>query len=292
MRHVYECPLRWADLDMLGHVNNVVYADYLQEARVDMLRGHQRGPQPGHNAAGLAEGVVVVSHQVQYVAPLLFRFGADTVSVEVWVTDLRAATFTLAYEVFQQRGDERVVHLRASSVLTPYVFATERPRRLTAEERSSLEAYLEPSESVPFPELSSPHHSALGHYPLRVRFSDLDTYGHVNNVKYFEFFQEARIAAMGKVRSDLESLGPVPSMVVAQTDVRYLKPIHLRPEPYDVYTWISRVGTKSMTMEAEILDAGTPLARGRFVLVFFDTATGRSVVPPDSVRDVLAQLSA
>ena len=39
-RHVYECPMRWADMDLLGHVNNVVYVDYLQEARVDMLRTH------------------------------------------------------------------------------------------------------------------------------------------------------------------------------------------------------------------------------------------------------------
>jgi len=40
MRHVYECPMRWADMDMLGHVNNVTYVDYLQEARIDMLAAH------------------------------------------------------------------------------------------------------------------------------------------------------------------------------------------------------------------------------------------------------------
>ena len=56
MRHRYECPLRWADLDLLGHVNNVVYVDYLQEARVDMLRTHA----PTRRADELAEGVVVV----------------------------------------------------------------------------------------------------------------------------------------------------------------------------------------------------------------------------------------
>ena len=32
--------MRWADMDLLGHVNNVVYVDYLQEARVDMMRTH------------------------------------------------------------------------------------------------------------------------------------------------------------------------------------------------------------------------------------------------------------
>ena len=65
VRHVYECPMRWADLDMLGHVNNVVYVDYLQEARVDMLRTHAR-----REAGELTEGVVVVRHEVTYKAPL------------------------------------------------------------------------------------------------------------------------------------------------------------------------------------------------------------------------------
>ena len=60
-RHLYHCPLRWADMDQLGHVNNVTYVDYLQEARVDMLRVHP--PAPGGEE--LAEGVVVVRHEVQ-----------------------------------------------------------------------------------------------------------------------------------------------------------------------------------------------------------------------------------
>ena len=66
MRHVYECPMRWADMDLQGHVNNVVYVDYLQEARVDLLRVHARD--------GLAEALVVVRHEVHYRAPLTFRF--------------------------------------------------------------------------------------------------------------------------------------------------------------------------------------------------------------------------
>ena len=100
MRHVYECPMRWADLDMLGHVNNVVYVDYLQEARVDMLRVHQRN----HAGNALTEGTVVVRHEVSYRAPLGFRF--RPVKIECWVTEIRAATFTMAYEVFHDDGDD------------------------------------------------------------------------------------------------------------------------------------------------------------------------------------------
>ena len=46
------------------------------------------------------------------------------------MTEVRAATFTLAYEVFDETPEGRRVYLRARSVLTPYVFATEHPRRL------------------------------------------------------------------------------------------------------------------------------------------------------------------
>src|ERR1044071_8662899 len=105
--------MRWADMDLHGHVNNVVYVDYLQEARVDMLRTHGPAAQTGE----LAEGVVVVRHEVRYTAPLSFRF--KPVKSECWVTEIRAASFTMAYEVFQDTDDGRRVYTRASTVLTP-----------------------------------------------------------------------------------------------------------------------------------------------------------------------------
>ena len=191
VRHLYRCPLRWADLDLLGHVNNVTYVDYLQEARVDMFRTHA----PDSRAEDLAEGVVVVRHEVTYVSSLTFGF--EPVSIECWVTEIRAASFTMAYEVFEEdEAGERTVFLRARTVLTPYVFATERPRRLHAEERESLGRLLEPDEPVRPPAAPQVVDVPGGHYPVHVRFSDVDVYGHVNNVKYFEYFQEARIQLM------------------------------------------------------------------------------------------------
>jgi len=272
--------MRWADLDMLGHVNNVTYVDYLQEARVDMLRIHARSRQTD----SLAEGVVVASHQVHYVAPLTFDF--TPVLVEVWATEVRAASFTLAYEVFREVAGERTVYLRATSVLAPYVFATESPRRLTPEERASLELYLEPAET-PRVSFGEARHTELGHYPLHVRFSDVDAYGHVNNVKYFEYFQEARIACVTSLcrRSGVDDF---PSMVVAQADVVYRRPILFRPEPYDVYSWVAHVGRTSLVMESELLAEGEVLSRARYAMVFFDRATERSAEPPADIRAMLA----
>ncbi len=278
--------MRWADMDLLGHVNNVTYVDYLQEARVDLLRHH--GPNP-HGAEGLAEGVVVVRHEVEYAAPLTFRF--KPVSIECWVTEIRAASFTMAYEVFHETDEGRRVYLRASTVLTPYIFATERPRRLTSHERETLQPYLEHGDPVRVARPPEPVREKLGHYPVHVRFSDVDVYGHVNNVKYFEYFMEARILLTARLWRDVPDGTPEPVMVVAQTDVDYRLPILFRPEPYDAWSWISRVGTTSMTIESEICDGDTVLSRARVVMVFFDPETQRPSPPPDAYREALAAVT-
>jgi acyl-CoA thioester hydrolase len=142
VRHVYHCPMRWADMDSLGHVNNVTYVDYLQEARVDMLRVH--APESG--TEDLAEGVVVVRHDIEFLAPLVFR--PEPVRIETWVTRIRAASFELRYEILDQdRDGTRQLYTRAATVLTPYVFSAERPRRIRPEERATLERFLEPTAS-------------------------------------------------------------------------------------------------------------------------------------------------
>ncbi len=286
VRHRYECPLRWADLDLLGHVNNVVYVDYLQEARVDMLRTHA----PDQRADELAEGVVVVRHEVAYLAPLTFRF--RPVSIECWVTEVRAASFTMAYEIFDEdEAGVRTTYVRASTVLTPYVFATERPRRLTPEEKDVLAPFLEEGWSGS-PRIAPVAAWEPGHFPLHVRFSDVDVYGHVNNVKYFEYLQESRIPLMRDLVEHLPGAGDT-RVVVAQTDVDYKVPILFRPEPYDVWSRITHVGTRSFTIESEIRDGERVLSRARVVLVCFDPVAGRSVdLGPEHRAAMLAALEA
>ena len=272
VRHTYQCPMRWADLDLLGHVNNVVYVDYLQEARVDMLRTHDPAARTGE----LAEGVVVVRHEVSYLAPLAFGF--EPVTIESWVTEVRAATFTVAYEIFHERDGVRHVYARATTVLTPYVFATESPRRLTEVERETLGVFLEPTDRVPRVPMPRARAQEAVHYPVQVRFSDVDVYGHVNNVKYFEYLQESRISMTAALWADL---GPA-SIVVAQTDVDYRQPILFRPEPYDAWSWVSRVGSRSASIDSVICEGETVLARARVTIVFFDPRSQRSTEPDEA----------
>ena len=265
-------------MDLLGHVNNVAYVDYLQEARIDMLGIHDRLSA----SRVMTEGVVVVRHEVTFVAPLVYR--PEPVLIECWVSEIKAATFTIAYEMYDELPDgDRRVYLRASTVLAPFVFAQQRPGRLSAEQRRGLADFADtaPTRSAPIPPLppSGPRHVS----PLQVRFSDVDAYGHVNNVLYVEFFQEARIVYLNSLAE--ADTGPWRGWVIAQTDLDYLRPMLFRAQPYHVRSWVTRVGTTSMSIAAEIVDTGPDhldpatsglvVARAQVVLVAFDPSNGR-----------------
>jgi acyl-CoA thioester hydrolase len=116
-------------------------------------------------------------------------------------------------------------------------------------------------------------------YDCHVRFSDVDVYGHVNNVKYFEYYQEARIAfilSLGEPVLDPSFDSPL-RQVVARIDVDYKRPILFRPEPYAVETWVTRIGTSSYDLGSRIVDGhGALYSEAEVRMVAFDASTQRS----------------
>jgi acyl-CoA thioester hydrolase len=211
---------------------------------------------------------------------------------------VRAASFTLDYEVYDEQpgdpsgdpsgddsGPRRTVYLRARSVLAPYVFADERPRRITDGERQVLDG-LRDDRPGPRPRTGRLPRDSGGaprhRYDCQVRFSDVDLYRHVNNVKYFEYMQEARIDLL---RLEERPPGePELSVVVVAVDVEYSRPVLLRPEPYWVDTWVERVGSSSVTLASEFSDGDETLARARAVVVGFDAATSSARSLPEWLR--------
>ncbi|GGQ78297.1 thioesterase [Couchioplanes caeruleus subsp. azureus] len=121
-------------MDAYGHVNNARFLTLYEEARVAMFF-------VGARAQGLTsfeDGIVISRHEIDYLRPVDY---GDSVRIELWVSELRVAAFTVSYELFD--GD--VLASRARSVCVPYNLAEGFPRRLTAEERAFLEPYREVS---------------------------------------------------------------------------------------------------------------------------------------------------
>jgi acyl-CoA thioester hydrolase len=260
--HTYECPLRWADLDLLGHVNNVTYLDYVAEAREALFAGLPAGRAP------------VRRHQVAFVKPLTFR--RTPVLVDSWVTDVSADEVALAHEVYDAPADGdsgRTVYLRASTVLA---------HRLTGEERAIAEQVDGPAHQWRL--LHHEQRPAAGVYDLTVRRGDIGERGETRAGVFFEYFQEARIRYL----MDMHTRGERWSQhVVARTDIDYLAPAYHRQQPYSVHSWVAHLGSRSFTIRSEVRDDDRVLASAAVVMVAFDMETQRPTDMTAPQRDRL-----
>ncbi|WP_067828317.1 acyl-CoA thioesterase [Nocardia inohanensis] len=120
--HTYQIQLRRTDMDALQHLNNVVFAQYLDEARADLLAAHESPDAAWH--------VVVANQRLTYRTPLVFR--RTPVTVATTVARIGTSSFTLAHEI----RDEANVYLTATSTLVAIGDGASRP--LTPAEREYL----------------------------------------------------------------------------------------------------------------------------------------------------------
>ncbi len=118
------------------------------------------------------------------------------------------------------------------------------------------------------------------------RYSDLDPFGHVNNVAYHDYLQEARVWVLTNVlQEEVDTL----SQVVARQEIVHRRPLRLRPAPVVVETWISRLGGASYDFSYRVLDDdGTLAASAMTQVVFFDQQTESARRIPEHVRGILA----
>ncbi len=139
MRFAVEVPVRWSDMDAYGHVNHARTVTLLEEARTELLFKEM----PRRGMGEVADGLVVYRLTVDYVAPITYRGGP--VIVDMWATEVRAASFVLHYAV-RGKADGRSL-ATASTTMVAYDLARERPRRLSADERAFV-LLLADSDSV------------------------------------------------------------------------------------------------------------------------------------------------
>lgn len=83
--HTYQCHLRWADMDVYGVINNVVFLRLLEEARVDFFARFQGGTN-----SLMQDGYIIVGHEIKYKRTLVHR--QEPVPIEMWVSSLQGAT--------------------------------------------------------------------------------------------------------------------------------------------------------------------------------------------------------
>jgi acyl-CoA thioester hydrolase len=125
---------------------------------------------------------------------------------------------------------------------------------------------------------------------IPTRWIDNDVYGHVNNVRYYEFFD----TVVNRYYIDAGGLdiydGPVIGLVI-ETMCRYHQPLAY-PETVDAGLRVGHLGRTSVRHEIGLFRAGEaePAASGHFIHVFVDRATRRPAPIPDGIRAALERL--
>jgi acyl-CoA thioester hydrolase len=130
-------------------------------------------------------------------------------------------------------------------------------------------------------------------HPVLVRWSDIDSYDHVNNVRYFDYLQEARIAFLSQIMGTTGDFFADHPCVLVSQNVDYLRPILLRHPPYDVDVWVDSIGTSSYTLGSRIVDRSggseEVYAKAVSVLVAVDGETHAKRPLGETERDALVE---
>ena len=115
-----------------------------------------------------------------------------------------------------------------------------------------------------------------------LRWSDMDAYGHVNNVQFLRLLEDARVVAFHGHDSDDGGNVVETGLLVARHEIDYLRPLHYRPEPVFIDLWVTGLSAASFEMNYEVLDDETPdgggpvvYARAESTLVLYDLDAGR-----------------
>lgn len=122
---------------------------------------------------------------------------------------------------------------------------------------------------------------------IPLRWNDFDVLGHVNNVRYFEFMQDTRVALVERMnlsKADISEIGHV----VAHQEIDYLKAIPMNATSVSVEIQVEKVGGASYNLTYEISDGeGHLYAKASTVMVTFDVKSDSVVRIPDNIRTAL-----
>lgn len=134
-RFVTHVPLRWTDQDAYRHLNHARAVTLLEEARIDLLFD----AATASGVVGFATGLLVVDLGVRYRRQIAYR--PEPLFVQMWVDQVRAASFRISYALHDGPGEADTVAIEATTGMALFDLDAQRPRRITGDERAFLEKW-------------------------------------------------------------------------------------------------------------------------------------------------------
>ena len=119
--------LRWGDMDVFEHINNVAYVGYLEDARVSLLANAGFAPE----LDGIRQ--FVVRHEIEYLKPLTFR--SEPVNMQVWIESIAKSSYVIGYCLV----DENAEYMRVKTTLVCMSMQSGLPCRIPLQLKETYE---------------------------------------------------------------------------------------------------------------------------------------------------------
>ncbi|UUO05242.1 acyl-CoA thioesterase [Blastopirellula sp. J2-11] len=121
----HEISVAQADIDMQGHVNNLVYLRWMQDAAVAHSVAENWGKRRYDE---LGCGWVVRAHAIEYLSP---AFAGEELVVRTWLSDYFTASVLRQYEICRVDDGKKLAKAETKWVLIDMIKRT--PRRIPNE---------------------------------------------------------------------------------------------------------------------------------------------------------------
>ena len=131
MKVVHKIEVRFADIDVMGHVNNAIYLSYFEQARMKFFE-----ELIGNEWDWETNGILLARNEIDYRAPVLLN---DQVSVETSILEMGNKSMTLGYSVVVERGGDKIICTEGKSVLVAFDYHKRKTQPIPEEWRKKLD---------------------------------------------------------------------------------------------------------------------------------------------------------
>ena len=128
LAHVERIPIRWGDMDAMGHVNNIVYFRYMEQARISWFEQLL----PRRDAAWKSTGIVIVNASCNFNRAITYP---GTVEVKVYVGRPGGSSVSTYYEL----SIESEIYADGAAVVVFIDMESQKPVRIPEDIRAKLQ---------------------------------------------------------------------------------------------------------------------------------------------------------
>jgi len=268
--------VRHYELDSFTHVNNAVYANYMQEAAIEA------STEAGYSPVWYREhGTSWFIRQLSIRYYLQAAYG-DELDVTTWVSDMRRVMSNREYKIARVSDGALVARARVNWVYID--LKTGQPLRIPKEfERDFAPTGELEDLDIRMPKPHVTENAFRYRTPRRVQAHELDTAQHVNNAVYLHWVTQSYFDALRTAGHPIENLRNDWLVVQGGHEMVYFEPAGDN-DPIEIVSWICEVGKVRGAWIHEIYNAATGKLLARdYSLGVFVTRDGKLFAPPPEI---------